>query len=541
MGKGLALNELRWLPSFVFMREVRFTRLRRINPYLASLAIIAAALGAALSLPQQTAVSAVGIVFLMAVLASAALCGLRPALLASLVAALSYDFFFFPPVYSFTFDDWHDALSVFIFLAAAVIVSLLAESLRNRARAARRREVIAKRMSLLNRKLGAATDAREIAAAVTSSVGALFGAKTAVFLPEAGSLRMVACHPRGARSDANEQAQAEASWKFDARITGDTSVFYGSGRTVLPIATAFGKTAVMIVGETRRRFWPLEDRMRLIHLFATQAATAFERIALAKQIEQARIEAQTEKLRSALLASFSHDLKTPLSIILGSANSLKALGHDLNRREAQNLLDTIQEEGELLDQFIANVFDMTRLESEALKPRLQIADINDVIGSVLRRACRRLAQHRIVLDTPDYIPMVELDPVLMEQVLFNILDNAAKYTPSGTEIRVKTSIEENSLVLRVLDEGSGIPSGEIKHLFEKFYRVETGSWKPAGTGLGLAICRGFVEAMGGTISARNREDRPGAVFTIEIPLKTERQISLVAAAAHNAKTSDRKG
>ena len=450
---------------------------------------------------------------------------------------MTFSFFL---VYSLTIDDWHDALSLFIFLAAGVIVSLLAERLRNRARTARRREAIAKRLSLLSRKLGAATDLDTVAAAVASSVGVSFGARTIILMPEGGSLRMAACHPRGAYPDKNEQAAAEACWKYDVRVTGDTSGHPGTGRTVLPIATAFGKTAVLIIGEPRRRLSPLQDRMRLIHLFAAQAATAFERITLANEIEQARIEAKTEKFRSDLLASFSHDLKTPLSIILGSASSLKTLGHDLNKEQAQNLLDTIQEEGELLDQFIANVFDMMRLETKALKPRLQLADVKDIIGSVLRRAGKRLTQHKIVLDTLGYVPMLELDPVLMEQVLFNILDNAAKYTPAGTEIKVSTSIEEDRLALRISDEGGGVPSDEINNLFDKFYRVETTSWKPAGTGLGLSICRGFVEAMGGSISARNREDRTGAVFTIEFPLKTKHETTLLARAVHGAKTSGRE-
>lgn len=232
----------------------------------------------------------------------------------------------------------------------------------------------------------------------------------------------------------------------------------------------------------------------------------------------ARIQAASEKLRSALLSSVSHDLRTPLASILGSATTLKRYRANLDDDAQAQLIDTIQEEAERLNRFISDLLDMTKLEAGAVEARTELVDLSDVIGSASRRAGDVLAHHRLAIDLEPDLPMVKLDPVLFEQVLFNLFDNAAKYAPQGTTIGVSASRMAQSVVLTVADEGDGIPSADLDRVFEKFYRVRAGDRQRAGTGLGLAICRGFVEAMGGTILAENRNDRGGAAFTIELPV-----------------------
>jgi two-component system sensor histidine kinase KdpD len=225
-------------------------------------------------------------------------------------------------------------------------------------------------------------------------------------------------------------------------------------------------------------------------------------------------------LRSALLTSISHDLRTPLAAILGSASSLKAYRVSLDVAEQDELLGTIQDEAERLNHFIANLLDMTRLESGALAPNLAAIDLGDVIGSVLRRAPLQL--HKVSLDIEPGLPMLKLDPVLFEQVLFNLLDNAAKYAPAGSTITLKARRESGAVRLMVLDEGPGLPEEDRERVFDKFYRVRAADKKRAGTGLGLAIARGFMESMGGTITAANRSDRPGltpgAIFNLTLPI-----------------------
>jgi two-component system sensor histidine kinase KdpD len=190
----------------------------------------------------------------------------------------------------------------------------------------------------------------------------------------------------------------------------------------------------------------------------------------------------------------------------------------LSEAERADLLTTIIDESERLNRFIANLLDMTKLESGAIVPNSARHDLAEIVGSALRRAGKILIQHRIELELQSDLPMLELDAVLFEQVLFNLLDNAAKYAPAGSTIQVQSLRESSSVCLQVLDEGAGIPPDDLENIFDKFYRAQKGDHVRAGTGLGLAISRGFVEAMHGTISAANRTDRSGAVLTVKLPI-----------------------
>jgi len=223
-------------------------------------------------------------------------------------------------------------------------------------------------------------------------------------------------------------------------------------------------------------------------------------------------------LRSALLTSISHDLKTPLASILGAITSLRTYSKAYDEAAKEQLMGTVQEEAERLNRFIANLLDMTRLESGAVEPRLALADLSEVVGSVLTRTAPILAAHKVVVNLASDLPMLRVDFVLLEQVLFNLLDNAAKYAPVGSTVELRGERSGNHVILQVLDEGDGIPPEDLERVFDKFYRVHAADRRRAGTGLGLAIGRGFVEAMGGTIRAGNRSDRSGAVFTIEMPV-----------------------
>jgi two-component system sensor histidine kinase KdpD len=252
-----------------------------------------------------------------------------------------------------------------------------------------------------------------------------------------------------------------------------------------------------------------------------QAALAIERVNLAEDVDRSRLAAETERLRSALLTSISHDLRTPLAWILGSATSLRTYRDGLDDAAQEELIATIQDEAERLNRFIANLLDMTRLESGAIEPRRELVDLADIVGSALHRAAKVLARHGVAVDLAPDLPMLRLDPVLFEQVLFNLLDNAAKYAPPGTEVRIRGRRDGTLVRLEVLDEGDGIPATELEPIFAKFHRVQATDRRRAGTGLGLAICRGFVEAMRGTIMADNRRDRRGAAFTITLPVPPE--------------------
>jgi two-component system sensor histidine kinase KdpD len=246
-------------------------------------------------------------------------------------------------------------------------------------------------------------------------------------------------------------------------------------------------------------------------------------VRLVEEMDRVERTAETERLRTALLTSISHDLKTPLASVLGSAGTLRDLEDKLSDGEKADLLATIIDESERLNRFIANLLDMTRLESGAVMPKLAPHDLSEIVGSTLRRAAKILSYHSIELDLAADVPMVALDAVLFEQVLFNLLDNAAKYAAAGTTVLIRTWRDQESVGLQIVDEGEGIPPEDLEHIFDKFYRVQKTDQVRPGTGLGLAISRGFVEAMRGSLVAANRADRRGAVFTITLPIPREQQ------------------
>jgi len=286
-----------------------------------------------------------------------------------------------------------------------------------------------------------------------------------------------------------------------------------------------GRGAIGVVGIDSDRSGALltPDQRRLLDALLDQSALAIERVHLVEDMDQVRRSAETDRLRSALLTSISHDLKTPLAAILGSAETLRDLSGKLSGTEKDDLLATIIDESERLNRFIANLLDMTKLESGAIAPNLTLHDLGEIVGSALHRASKLLVNHPIDLRLASDLPMVAVDPVLLEQVFFNLLDNATKYAPPGSAIHIRSWRDGDSACVQVADEGEGIPQNDLEHIFDKFYRAKKADHVRAGTGLGLAISRGFIEAMKGTIVATNRLDRSGAVFTIRLPIPANSQ------------------
>jgi two-component system sensor histidine kinase KdpD len=238
---------------------------------------------------------------------------------------------------------------------------------------------------------------------------------------------------------------------------------------------------------------------------------------LAARVRRHAVVAETERLRSAMLTSLSHDLRTPLASILGAASTLTTSRDALDEVARDDLIGTVRDEAERLHRFISNLLDMTRLESGAVAPNSELVDLSDIVGTALRRADEILSSHEVKIDIPADLPLVQLDPVLFEQVIFNLLDNAAKYSPPHSCILVRAREDPSVVRMEIADEGQGIPAEETERIFEKFYRARAGDRQRAGTGLGLAICRGFLQAMKCTVVAGNRTDRRGAVFTLTLP------------------------
>ena len=454
----------------------------------------------------------------MAVLATALTFGIGAALFASVISALALNFFFLDPLYTLNISDPTAVVALAFFLGVAFVASNLTSRVQRQAAAVRRRARTTEDLYLFSRKLAGTGTLDDVLWATAYQVASMLKVRVVLLLPEGDGIAVKAGYPPEDELDEADIAAARWAWENDRATGRGADTLPGARRLYLPMRT--GRKAVGVIGLDNDKQGPLftPEERRLLDALVDQAAIAIERIQLVADVDRANLAAEADKLRSALLTSISHDLKTPLASIMGAAGTLRDFDADLPAADKTEMLATVIDESERLNRFIANLLDMTRIESGATMPNTGLNYIGDVAGTALQRASKILLAHRVQTDIPADLPMVAIDPVLFEQVLFNLLDNAAKYAPDGTTIRLAARAEEQAVVLQVIDEGPGIPPEDIERIFDSFYRVRKADQVRAGTGLGLSICRGFVEAMGGTISATNRTDRSGAVFTIRMPL-----------------------
>jgi two-component system sensor histidine kinase KdpD len=486
--------------------------------YLGSLGLVAVALGVGLILHQTLGVGSIALVFLTAVLISAVAYGLWPALFACFISVLAYNFFFLPPLYTFTIADPENVVALFFFAITAVIASNLTARVRAQAITARQRARTTEELYQFSRKLAGAANLDDLLWATVHQIALMLKVRVVILLPDGEGVAVRAGFPPEDSLDAADVAAARWSWEKNHAAGRGADTLPGAKRLFMPMQT--GRGAVGVIGIDRDEPGPIltPDQHRLLDALADQAALAIERVNLVEDVDRARLVAETDRLRAALLTSISHDLRTPLSSILGSATSLTTQGEALDRATRLDLIRTIQEEAERLNRFIGNLLDMTRIESGSMQLRTGPVELSDVIGSALRRAGKILAAHQTNVRLEPGLPMLDLDDVLFEQVLFNLLDNAAKYAPAGSLVTLTAWRQDGHVCLQVMDEGPGIPPADLEQVFDKFYRAGGADRRRAGTGLGLAICRGFVEAMHGTITAANRTNRSGAVFTITLPV-----------------------
>jgi len=499
------------------------------QPYILALLAVALALGCAELIQPWFGVENVDLVFLTAVVSVAVRLGLGPSLLASVASSLCYNFFFLPPIYTFTITDPTNIAAFVFFTLVAVIVSTVAARGRTRAVAAMDRARSTESLYSFSRKLAGAGTLDDVLWATAYQTALMLKVRVVLLLPEHGSIAVKAGYPPEDILDDADLAAAKWAWENDRAAGRGSDTLPGAKRLFLPMHTGRGAIGVMGIDSDKPGPMLTPDQRRLLDALRDQGALAIERVKLVEDMDRVERTAETERLRSALLTSISHDLKTPLAAVLGAAETLRDHRQKLNEAERLDLLATIIDESERLNRFIANLLDMTKLESGAISPNVGLHDLGEIVGSALRRAGRILSHHKVELELAPDLPMLELDAVLFEQVLFNLLDNAAKYAPAETTIRIQSWRSGSSVCLCVLDEGGGIPSTDLDHIFDKFYRAQKTDQVRAGTGLGLAISRGFVEAMHGTIVAANRTDRSGAAFTISLPIPQARQ-NLEAAA-----------
>jgi two-component system, OmpR family, sensor histidine kinase KdpD len=490
-------------------------------PYIESTFFVGAAIVCGMLMDQYLNVQNLALVFLMAVLTASVRGGFGPGLYASLSSVLCFNFFFLEPRYTLTVRDPEGLVALLFFLLVAVIASNLTAAVQRQAASARQRARTTEDLYLFSKKLAGTGTLDDVLWATAFQMASMLKVRVVILLPEEDGIAVKAGYPPDDTLVDADIAAAKWAWEHNSAAGRGADTLPGAKRLYLPIKT--GREAIGVIGLDNDKQGPLltPEQQRLFDALADQAALAIERIQLVSDVDRAKLAAETDRLRTALLTSISHDLKTPLSAIIGSAGTLKEFGATIPPSEQSDLLNTVLEESERLNRFISNLLDMTRIGSGAMEPNYAFHFVGDIVGTALSRTARITEHHRIDVELPADLPMLKVDPMLFEQVVFNLIDNAAKYAPANTTIGLRGWEDGKIVYLTIIDEGPGIPQGDTERIFDSFYRVRKVDQVRAGTGLGLSICRGFIEAMGGTITAENRPDRPGAIFTIRMPIPAD--------------------
>ncbi len=505
-------------------KTVKTSELNDLNggdviPYVATVAAVALALGFAYVLQPLIGIESSDLVFLVAVIGIAYKYGLWPSMAAAVLSMICYQFFLLEPLYNTSLSDLKNLTALAFFFFTAFVVSNLTAKVRAQAYTARNRAGTTEALYAFSKKLAGIVSLDDLLWAAAYQIAHSLKTDVVIVLPDSnGVLRVRAGFPP--EDDLDQAELGAAKWSFENnRAAGRGSdTLPGAKRLFIPLRTASGAIGVIGLARGQRPEMLLTpDERRLLDALMDQSAVALERVRLAGQINEARLAAESERLRAALLTSLSHDLKTPLASILGAVTTLKQYRDVLDSPTQEELVTTIQEEAERLSRFVANLLDMTKIESGSIELDREHVHIDDVVATALQRVSTIVSDHKVEVDLEASLPMLNLDVMLFEQVLVNLLDNAAKYAPPGSEIRIRARRTRGAVAIEVLDEGPGIPEDRLERVFEKFHRVKHGDRQRAGTGLGLAICRGFVTALGGKVVAANRADRSGAIFTIAFP------------------------
>ena len=440
-------------------------------------------------------------IFLAAVLFCAVTSGTTSAVAAAGLSFLAYNFFFIEPIYTFTIASPHELLALFFFLLVAVLTGGLAGRVREQSVAALSRVKLVETLFDLSRKLSTSINMDDLLWIIATQAAATVKGQSIVLLNESDQLAIKAGMPP---EDHLETADwAAARWAFrHSEIAGwNSQTLPNAHFQYHPLKTPHG--IVGVVGIRPKEVVIAADMQRMLEALFDQFSIAIERVNLASEVADARASAETEKLRSALLSSISHDLRTPLSSIVGSVTTLRSLERKMTKAVRNDLLANIEEEASRLSRFVSNLLDMTKIEGGALQISSERVDVGDVVAAAIRRARLAWPQRKISTMNGVNVPNAIGDAALLEQLVFNLLDNANKYSGPRSTTAVTLKIAEPGIILSVEDQGQGIPPEDLERVFEKFYRVKAGDGRAPGTGLGLAICRGIVKTMGGTIVAQS--------------------------------------
>ncbi|MCO7517464.1 sensor histidine kinase KdpD [Pseudomonas guariconensis] len=487
--------------------------------YVLALLATALASGLAWAVSSVLALPNISLVFLAAVLMVAVRSSLGPALVCAALSFLAYTFLFIPPNFSLSIQREEDVLTLMFFLFMAALTGNLATRQRRQLQALRETQAETSQLLELSRRLTVATDRQAVFNAAGQHLGGWQDVQVCLLERDGEGLLRVAGGQAPSFTD-NERAAAEWAWQH-GQAAGHGSDTLPHGRWWWwPLSVEAQPLALL--GVLSRSGEPLSaQRRRLLMALGEPLAQALARARLAEQLEAARLQGETEQLRSALLASVSHDLRTPLTAMRGSIDSLLALGDAIPPDDRRDLLEGTRNEAERLDRYIQNLLDMTRLGHGGLKLARDWVAPADIVGSALNRLRVVLAPLRVHTEVPAELPLLFVHAALIEQALVNVLENAARFSPAKGRLELRVTTQDEQLCFAVSDQGPGIPVAEREKIFDMFYTAARGDRGGQGTGLGLAICQGMIGAHGGRILVGEGIDGQGTCITLCLPLPTQ--------------------
>jgi two-component system sensor histidine kinase KdpD len=460
--------------------------------------------------------------FLLTVVLVAVNFGRRPAVLAAFVSVASFDFFFVPPRFSFAVTDVQYLLTFAVMLAVALITGQMTAGLRYQARVASSREERARALYEFARDMSSLLQTDQVLEAANKFIAATFQANVAILIPDDQD-RLVLHDPGGLARTADLRAAAQWAYDKSQPAGAGTDTLPGSEFLYLPLRAPMRTRGVLAIKAANRRLLMVPEQQRLLDTFAALVAIALERVHYVEVAQQALIRMESERLRNSLLAALSHDLRTPLAALVGLAESLELTKPELSSLQ-RDTARAIAEEARRMNEMVNNLLDMARIESGDVKLRREWQSVEEVVGSALKAAQPALTNQRVEVAVPPDLPLVEFDATLIERVLYNLLENAGKYTPTGTVIRIAAETSGDRLLVTVSDNGPGVPEAQREAIFEKFTRGSRESATP-GVGLGLAISRAIVEAHRGRIWVEDNAGT-GARFCFTLPLGTPPEMPL---------------
>ena len=490
-------------------------RLRKRLAYVwATLACIATTL-IATPLAVYFDLANIVMLFLLTVVLVAVKFGRGPAAAAALISVASFDFFFVPPRFSFAVTDIQYLLMFVVMLAVGLITGQMTAGLRYQARVASYREQRAQALYEFARDMSSLLQTEQVVEAATKFIESTFQARVAILIPD-DQERLQLRHYAGVTLDVDLRVAAQ--WAYDkAQPAGaGTDTLPGSELLYVPLRAPMRTRGVLAIKASKRRLLMIPEQRRHLDTFAVLVAIALERVHYVEVAQQALITMESERLRNSLLAALSHDLRTPLASLVGLAEWLELTKPELAGVQ-RDTARAIAEQARRMSAMVNNLLDMARIQSGEVKLRREWQSVEEVVGSALKAAEPALANHRVEIALPRDLPLVEFDAKLIERVLYNLLENAGKYTPAGTVIGIGADASEGQLLVTVSDTGPGIPEGQREAIFEKFTRGSRESATP-GVGLGLAISRAIVEAHRGKIWAEVNPGGVGARFCLTLPL-----------------------